>query len=108
QVLLRHDPWLAVDSGGLHQVVVGLLPSAFTHDRRHIWVIHLLRLKANHHNGRHAGQLRRLETRASTPSWNHTARAPMRMASSACLPASRTRRNTSTQSTGNGTSSRDL
>ena len=35
QVLLGHDPWLAVDPGGLDQVVVGLSTLALPHDRRH-------------------------------------------------------------------------
>ena len=48
QVLLRDDARLAIDAGGLHQVVVRLLPAALPHDRRHIWVIHDLGPKVQH------------------------------------------------------------
>src|SRR5450759_513205 len=34
--------WFAVHSRGLHQVVVGLVPTFLTHNRWHIWVIHYL------------------------------------------------------------------
>ena len=40
QVLLRDDAWFAVHAGGLDQVIVGLVPPALPHDRRHLWVIH--------------------------------------------------------------------
>ena len=36
QVLLRHDPWLAVHPRRLHQVVVRLVPLTLPHDRSHI------------------------------------------------------------------------
>ena len=48
QILLRNDTRLAVDTGGLHQVVVGLLPAALTHHRRHIWVIQAPMMKVQH------------------------------------------------------------
>lgn len=48
QILLGDDPRLAVHPRGLDQVVVGLVPAAFTHDRRHIWVIRDPMLKAQH------------------------------------------------------------
>ena len=44
---------------------------------------------------------------STTPSWNHTARAPIATAWSANSPARSERRKTSTQSTGNGTSASD-
>ena len=40
QVLLRGDPRLTADPGGLHQVVVGGPAALLTHYRCHIWVIH--------------------------------------------------------------------
>src|ERR1019366_7578531 len=42
QVLLVDDPWLPVHPGGLHKVVVRLVPTLLAHNRRHIWVIHYL------------------------------------------------------------------
>ena len=68
QILLGHDPRLALHPRGFHQVVVGLLAAALPHDRRHIWVIHSSHTNLKHHNPRHAGQLRRPETPASRTS----------------------------------------
>src|SRR6266536_2685690 len=64
QVLLGHDPRLAVDAGGLHQVVVGVLPASLPHDRWHMWVIHCPCLKGKYHNGCDADQPPRPETPA--------------------------------------------
>ena len=65
QILLGHDARLAVHPRGFHQVVVGLLAAALTHDRRHIWVIHSCHTNLKHHNARHADQLQSPETPAS-------------------------------------------
>ena len=51
-----------------------------------------------------AATVRRNASSSMTPSWNHTPRAPTATAWSANSPAADERRNTSTTSTGNGTS----
>jgi hypothetical protein len=50
QVLLRHDPGLAVDSGRLDQVVVDpAVRPPFLDHRRHMWVIHDLDCEVGRH-----------------------------------------------------------
>src|SRR5674476_928890 len=51
QLLLIDDAWLAVHPGGLHQVVVGLVPALLPNNRWHMWVIHL---SVHHVHHRHA------------------------------------------------------
>src|SRR5674476_1208576 len=51
QILLIDDAWLAVHPGGLHQVVVGLVPALLPNNRWHMWVIHL---SVHHVHHRHA------------------------------------------------------
>src|SRR5680860_682960 len=51
QVLLVHDPGLAVHPSGLHQVVVGLVPTLLPNNCWPIWVIHLPAHQVQH---RHA------------------------------------------------------
>src|SRR6266545_2108057 len=54
QILLRHNPRLAVHPGGLHQVVVRPpVRAPFLDHGGHMWVIHDLERKVNHRNAGH-------------------------------------------------------